>query len=254
MFLNIIKHAGVLTNKNLSGNNDFCTLKFNYNLNDISTSLDRSFREMWSIKEEIFNCLNEHHLKIDIYIISCDYSCDYGILLYLNKDVLRKISYFSSNLFFNFSKPNAELHKNTTHSTETSQNRTKVTIDLGINSTEDRFKPDECSLKTGILPDEIRYKGEVNSAGHRISFSEWGIQNKSRSQNFDIAVDETINRIESNVEKLTNYAAGNKFDIMLNAYIVLENDAPDFFVLSKKSINRIVKLNCDIGFDLYDHR
>ncbi len=244
-FLKKIESVGGLLRKSIDDSNCGITFNFNYDSDGISEALDHAFNEIWDIKEKFLGYLNEHNLKLDVYIVSNDY--DGSTLLYLTKDILRKINFFSVNLFFDFNKPSPE-------GCSFIEDKTQITIDLGINSKEDRFSPDDCTRQTGIIPDEVIHKGETNSAGRKIPFSEWRIENKRNSQNFDIAIDETINRIEQNLEKLVVYATANKFDIMLNAYITLENDAPDFFMLSAKNIKRIIALNCDVGFDLYDYQ
>ena len=227
------------------------SLSDSYVISNLGEAINHAINPIWLIRDQFLLLLGKYNIRFKIYITSYDF--DSSTELYIENEVLYKILLFHVDLFFSFNKFDIEQEK-LQKDFSLKKERTKIIIDLGIHSDKKSFSPDDCTLQTGIIPDNVRRCGEPNSAGKIMPFAEWGIQEKKQSRSFNSIINDIMLRIEKKQNNLAAYTSKNQCDLMLNITIELGDDAPQFFILSAQNISKIAGLKCDIGFDFYDYR
>ena len=179
-----------------------------YVIDNLGEAINHAINQIWCIRDQFLSLLKKHNIKFKIYITSYDF--DSSTELFIEKEILYKIYFFHVDLFFSFNRLDIEQEDLRKDFFLKKEDRTKIIIDLGIHSDKKLFSPDDCTLQTGIIPDNIRRYGEPNSAGRIMPFAEWGIQEKEYSRSFNTIINNIMLRIEEKYKKVAVYTSKNQ--------------------------------------------
>ena len=163
------------------------SLSDSYVISNLGEAINHAINPIWLIRDQFLLLLGKYNIRFKIYITSYDF--DSSTELYIENEILYKIFLFHVDLFFSFNKFDIEQEK-LQKDFSLKKERTKIIIDLGIHSDKKSFSPDDCTLQTGIIPDNVRRCGEPNSAGKIMPFAEWGLQEKKQSRSFNSIIND----------------------------------------------------------------